>query len=127
MQCYSFAMLPKQHDGDFTTTHAQDGLSGVDSRPRDDVSRNRLDSAQLSHGAAHDNGNTSRVSQYPFGKIPVDGKLPLAVIDKRQICRVRLGMSDRLTGRRWRLTGRNVGDSRLGNAYGKRSPRDLPL
>ena len=120
-------MLPKQHDGDFTTTYAQDGLSGIGTRPQDDVSRNRFDSAQLSHGAAHDTGNTSRVSQYPFGKILVDGKVLQAVIDKRQICRVRLGMSDRLTVRRWRLTGGNAGDSCLRNVYGKRSPCDLPL
>ena len=36
-------------------------------------------------------------------------------------------ISDRLAVRRSRLTGGNVGDSCLGNAYGKRSPCDLPL
>ena len=88
MHCYSFAMLPKQHDGDFTTTYAHEGLNVVGSRPQDDISRDRVDSVQLSHGATHDNGYTPCVSQYPIGEVPVDGKLSLAVIDKRQRCRV---------------------------------------
>ena len=45
----------------------------------------------------------------PLGVISVNGELSLAVVDKWHICRVRLGMLDRLTARRWRITGGNVG------------------